>query len=339
MTSRNPGRRQNKREKKHEAFHHLIPPSKATANHASLVRRDPSRNRNYPAAHHVAVDQGKLHNPVAGNRWSNQENIPQTMSISPKRAYLKFLRYQNQALGMLACRAMRWRRFSDAPIHPKHLFDEQRASFFRDQLRPGISILDLGSGVGTECIAAAQSGAHRVVGIECDEKNHQQAVRRAKEAGVEVEFILHDLQEIPLPLADKAFDLVNLSNVLEHLNNRVAVLLELKRVKKATGMAVISVPNVGTSWKKALRSVGLDSRDDPDHKIEYTEASLKAELGEAGLEIISPLHPIVPSFPWHGLFALSAGVSPNLYRRLQAYKRRLVEKHPEESIGWTFLAR
>lgn len=114
---------------------------------------------------------------------------------------------------------------------------------------------------------------------------------------------------------------------------------ELKRVKRESGVAVISVPNTDTSWKKALRSVGLDSRDDFDHKIEYTKDLLLDELCEAGLEMISPLMPIVPSFPWHGLIAMSAVLSPNLYRRLQSYKYRFVTRHPQESIGWTFLAR
>lgn len=250
-----------------------------------------------------------------------------------------FLRKQDRKLEQLACYAMQWRGLADSPLHPKHLFDERRAAFCQQHIRPGISFLDLGSGVGTECIAAAKAGAIHVVGIENDRLNHQHAVSRAEKAGVTVEFILRNLENTPLPIDSKAFDLVNMSNVLEHLTDRVAVLSELKRVKKEDGLAVFTVPNVDTSWKKALRSVGLDSRDDDDHKIEYTKELLVTELCEAGLEITSPLMPIIPSFPWHGLIAISAALSPNLYRRLQRYKYRFVARHPQESIGWTFLAK
>jgi len=192
-------------------------------------------------------------------------------------------------LEQLACRAMQWRGLADSPIHPKHLFDESRGAFCRQHFHPGMSFLDLGSGVGTECIAAAKAGAIRVVGIEKDRLNHQHAVKRAEKAGVAVDFILHDLEETPLPVDSAAFDLVNMSNVLEHLTRRAAVLSELRRVKRGDGVAVISVPNRDTTWKRALRSVGLDSRDDKDHKIEYTKELLAAELRDAELEITSPL--------------------------------------------------
>ena len=52
-------------------------------------------------------------------------------------------------LEQLACRAMQWLGLADSPIHPKHLFDESRVAFCRQHYHPGMSFLDLGSGVGT----------------------------------------------------------------------------------------------------------------------------------------------------------------------------------------------
>jgi len=239
----------------------------------------------------------------------------------------------------LACQTMKWRRFSGTAIHPKHLFDEQRIHFLSRVLKPGMNFLDLGSGVGSDCIYAKQNGAEIVVGIEKDQKSIETAMARSKKAGVEVAFISHDIELAKLPVQDRFFDIVYFSDVLEHLNNRVTVLKDLKRKKKADGLVIFSVPNADTSWKKKLRSVGLDSHDDADHKIEYSKDSLKAELESAGLEIVSKLHPIIPSLPINGLFALSAAISPHLYQRLQAAKRRFVKKNPIESIGWIFLAR
>ena len=239
----------------------------------------------------------------------------------------------------LACQAMRWRGYSNRAIHPKHLFDEERIRHLDSVLKPGMNLLDLGSGVGSDCIYAKQNGADIVVGLELDEKNIETARLRAREAGVEVSFIRHDLELAELPAPDDTFDIVHFTDVLEHLNNRVGVLKDLKRKLKREGTAIIAAPNADTSWKKMLRSAGIDSRDDADHKIEYSKDSLIAELTSADLKIVSRLYPIIPSFPANGIFALSAAISPNLYRQLQTAKRNFVAKRPEESIGWIFLAR
>ncbi len=263
--------------------------------------------------------------------------------MNPGRLLLRWgcavLLVQDRHLEYWACRAMRWRAFSDRPIHPKHLFDEQRASFCQNRLAPGISFLDLGSGAGTDCIAARAAGATRIVGLEQSENVVQQARQRAGNVEPDIEFIVHDLEQCPYPLEDNGFDLVNFSNVLEHLDNRKGALGEVKRVMKPGGLAIISIPNADTSWKRRLRSLGLDSRDDPDHRVEYTRTSLREELSQAGLEIITDLEPIIPSLPINGLVALSAALSPALYRRLQQWKRAWVHKNPDETIGWVFCVR
>jgi len=254
------------------------------------------------------------------------------------RTLYQALKTQDVWLGQLACYTMKWRGFSTAAIHPKHLFDPQRAGVLQEVLKPGMNVLDLGSGVGSDCISAKKNGAGWVVGVERDPANIETAVSRARQAGVEVTFIAYDLEQAALPVVDAAFDLINFSDVLEHLNNRMAILKDLKRKKRPGGRVVISIPNADTSWKNRLRAVGLDSRDDTDHKIEYSERAIREEMACAGLSILSDLRPIIPSFPFNGLIAMTAAVSPGLYRRLQTAKRRFVERKPEESIGWEFIA-
>lgn len=253
------------------------------------------------------------------------------------RFILQFLRVQDIMLGQLSCHAMQWRGFSDAAVHPKHLFDEDRGSLLQSMFKPGINYLDVGSGVGSDCILAKQQGASKVFGVEGNQKNIEKAMMRAQKAGVSVEFICYDLEKASLPFDDDFFDLINFSNVLEHLDNRIAILRDIGRKKKKDGLIVLSVPNSGTTWKKKLRAAGLDSYDDSDHKIEYTKQSLIEELDHAGLKIISDLFPLIPSFPWNGLIAMSAMLSPRLYRRFQKAKYRFVEQKPEESMGWVFL--
>ncbi len=253
-----------------------------------------------------------------------------------KKYWYLFLKQQDYSLGVLSCSAMKWRGFSQRPIHPKHLFDEQRSDYLHGLFRPGISFLDLGSGVGSDCLLAAEKGSALSVGLEGNRESILTAVNRARQCKRAVFFMQIDLEQGGLPFRDHCFDLINFSNVLEHLHNRKGILSELKRVKKKDSLAVISVPNSETSWKKKLDAAGLDSKDDPDHKIEYSRQSLLKELQAADFHLCSDLMPIIPSFPWNGLIAMSAFLSPALYKRLQTRKRNFVRKYPDESIGWVF---
>ncbi len=255
------------------------------------------------------------------------------------KIYYLFLQQQDYRLGVLSCKAMKWRGYSSRAIHPKHLFDEKRSAYLHGLFGKEHSFLDLGSGVGTDCLLAAEGGADISVGLEGNYESIITAIARVREAGLDVNFIQIDLEQGGLPFADNQFDLVNFSNVLEHLVNRTQILKEVKRVKKADGIAVLSVPNAETSWKRKLVAAGLDSRDDPDHKVEYSKQSLIDEMAKAELTICSKLMPIIPSFPWNGLIAMSAALSPALYKRLQLVKRNYVKKHPDESIGWVFTVR
>jgi SAM-dependent methyltransferase len=71
---------------------------------------------------------------------------------------------------------------------------------------PGLDVLDVGTGSGgTVAIPAAQRGA-RVVGVDVTPENFPAALRRAAEAGVDVDWIEGDAAALPLP--DDRFDRV-----------------------------------------------------------------------------------------------------------------------------------
>lgn len=73
-------------------------------------------------------------------------------------------------------------------------------------IEPGIELLDVGTGTGgTISIPAAQRGA-KVVGSDVTPELLEHARRHAAEAGVEVEWVEADAQE--LPFADASFDRV-----------------------------------------------------------------------------------------------------------------------------------
>ncbi len=54
--------------------------------------------------------------------------------------------------------------------------------------------------------------------------------------------ICHDLNRIPYPIADNAFDLVICLHVLEHVQNLVGATTELHRVLKPGGLLFVEVP-------------------------------------------------------------------------------------------------
>jgi SAM-dependent methyltransferase len=76
----------------------------------------------------------------------------------------------------------------------------------RIDVQPGADLLDVGTGSGGNiAIPAAERGAH-VVGVDVTPELFEHARRRASEAGVEVQWIEGDAQE--LPFADGSFDRV-----------------------------------------------------------------------------------------------------------------------------------
>jgi hypothetical protein len=81
------------------------------------------------------------------------------------------------------------------------------------------------------------------------------------------------------------FDVVVLSNVLEHLESRVTFLGVLQKTTRA-GRYLIRVPLYERDWRVPLKAeLGVDYRLDPTHRIEYTYKGVVRELAKAGLKI------------------------------------------------------
>ena len=76
----------------------------------------------------------------------------------------------------------------------------------RIDLRPGLDLVDVGTGTGGNiAIPAARRGA-KVVGLDLAPELFEHARRRAAEAGVDVEWVEGDAQD--MPFADESFDRV-----------------------------------------------------------------------------------------------------------------------------------
>jgi SAM-dependent methyltransferase len=121
--------------------------------------------------------------------------------------------------------------------------------------------------------------------------------------------------------------------VLEHVNRRVPLLLEIRRALRRDGTLLLAVPKRDTSWKRRLDRAGLFAYSDPDHKTEYTAAELEAELAESGFTI-RRMHPSVYDTPLIGAIDLVGSLSLPAYRALTRGRRRLAGRYPEENAGF-----
>ncbi len=162
--------------------------------------------------------------------------------------------------------------------HPKHrLTDYHR--FFIDRIQDGDRVIDVGCGYGA--VARSIARAHpkcTVTGIDQYKPRLSQAL--AADNPDNLSFVEGDATR---NLPQGPWDVVVLSNVLEHIVERVGF---LQKLQLATGADrfLIRVPLFEREWQMALRrELGIDFRSDPDHKIEHELSAFIAEITQAGL--------------------------------------------------------
>lgn len=108
-------------------------------------------------------------------------------------------------------------------------------------LLPGETVLDVGCGTGTLAIAAKRRvGAHGTVnGIDASPEMIARATNKARKAGLQVAFKNAAVEALPFP--DGSFDVVLSTLMLHHLPRkaREACALEVRRVLKPAGRALV----------------------------------------------------------------------------------------------------
>src|SRR5919202_5927675 len=101
------------------------------------------------------------------------------------------------------------------------------------RLAPGMRVLDVGCGPGTQALAVAQAvPGVSVVGVDASRVMIEEAVRRAG-AYPRVSFEVADATALPFP--DAAFDAVMAQTLLAHVHDPGEVLTQLRRVTRSGG--------------------------------------------------------------------------------------------------------
>jgi SAM-dependent methyltransferase len=168
-------------------------------------------------------------------------------------------------------RAVRQDGPSTMPSNESGWWEEERARFIRErvaELAPGHAVVaDVGCGRGRLLADPALDG-RRVVNID----SHIWDEWRGRD---DVLFVCASADA--LPFRDEAFDLVGSFDVLEHLPDDRASLIEQRRVTRSGGSIVAAVPADPRLWSGHDVAVG--------HFRRYDETSLADLASRSGLEV------------------------------------------------------
>jgi 2-polyprenyl-3-methyl-5-hydroxy-6-metoxy-1,4-benzoquinol methylase len=165
----------------------------------------------------------------------------------------------------------------DGGVHAKHRLMAYH-DFFVDHVRPGERVLDVGCGKAELAYDLVKRAGAHVTGIDVDREYLRFAKARFADPRLE-------LVEADATAAFPAgpFDVVVLSNVLEHIERRTE-LLDRIVAEASPDRILIRVPMSDRDWLVPLRAeLGLPHFLDPTHEVEYTEETFAAELHAAGM--------------------------------------------------------
>jgi len=158
---------------------------------------------------------------------------------------------------------------------------------------PRSRILDVGAGTGT-AVAAFRAAGHDAWGVEPSLR----AVVVAEGRGTEgvVAGSLDDALDTGLIPAGP-YDVIRMSQVLEHVADPIALLQRLRSIVAPTGRLIVGVPNLDSLARKVTGGA-WDGLELPRHLLHYTRESLLWVLSLGGFHVTSmrtaPLLGVLP---------------------------------------------
>jgi ubiquinone/menaquinone biosynthesis C-methylase UbiE len=152
---------------------------------------------------------------------------------------------------------------------------ENSAAYLLPHLRPGMRLLDVGCGPGTITIDLARLVAPgQIIGLDRVEEPLESALTDAASAGVDnITFQTGDAYA--LPFDDDSFDVVHAHQVLQHLTDPVAALVEMRRVTRPGGLVAARDADYGAftwwppvpgldEWSALYHEVARSNGAEPD---------------------------------------------------------------------------
>jgi len=182
--------------------------------------------------------------------------------------------------GLMAC------ELNDG-IHPKHEIIKYK-EWFLSNILPSWTVLDIGCGNGLMPYVFSKKIAY-VYGIEMNKERVEHA--ELKYSSNNISYFCADATQFDYSKC-RPINCITLSNVLEHIKDRVVFLKALvQKVNWAethNKKFLIRVPMIDREWIVLYKKkMGIEYRLDPTHHIEYTYEEFEKELTLAGLVIKS----------------------------------------------------
>jgi 2-polyprenyl-3-methyl-5-hydroxy-6-metoxy-1,4-benzoquinol methylase len=220
-----------------------------------------------------------------GSEWLQERQVESLIleiitkrisALSPDQALRLLFRLQAALYPVLGRKAVEY----GGGTHTKHRHTRYH-DFFTSRVQADERVLDVGCGIGAVAYDLAERSGAWVVGVDLSPENIETARSRYRHPRVEyrVEDGLRDNR-------DGRFDVVVLSNILEHLPERPAFLRRMQHAVRPSRM-LIRVPLFERDWQVPLkRELGVEWRLDPTHETEYTLESFVDEISQAGCRIV-----------------------------------------------------
>ena len=123
-------------------------------------------------------------------------------------------------------------------ISPDNPHGYTRWGFAWEHVRPRMqACLDFGCHDGRFLASLRGKQIERLVGVDV----YEEAVERGRRLYGEIEFVTMRIAE-ELPFANETFSCITMLDVLEHISEQNAVLAEIRRVLRANGTLIVTVP-------------------------------------------------------------------------------------------------
>jgi 2-polyprenyl-3-methyl-5-hydroxy-6-metoxy-1,4-benzoquinol methylase len=152
--------------------------------------------------------------------------------------------------------------------------------FFVERIEPGESIVDIGCGKGEIAFKIATKAGGIVIGIDNNKESIEFAKKNYKHP--DLRFIYGDVLKF---LPPQTCNTVLLSNVLEHIEDRIPFLYKIQSHFQPDRL-LLRVPMFNRDWRVPLRKeLGLSYFLDSTHCTEYTQESFEREISVAGMRL------------------------------------------------------
>lgn len=172
---------------------------------------------------------------------------------------------------------------SQSKIISKNNFTYRQIIRFIDKYSTGRKrIIDIGCGAGTLCFYLASKGK-QVLGVDISFKAIKACEESSKMLGLG-KFAKFKVAKFPGESVNGKFDLVILTEVIEHLRDDKLALEKIFNMLKRGGVAIITTPSLNAPLYRLRYANGFDER--VGHLRRYTVDSLSKKCESSGFEIV-----------------------------------------------------